>query len=199
MAYATLANLRTYLGLDAGETGDDTLLTACITRATARINRHTGRTFEASTQTRYFLRRNVDRDDRSLLVIDTADLLSITTLKNGDDAATTISASNYWLWPFESASDGSPYWGIKLKEDTAVDGWEFDTDGRVEVAGTWGYSTTAPSDIEQATLRLAAYLYRQRDSQVFETTADPVTGQMIVPPGMPKDVRDILHDYRRIV
>ena len=196
MAYATLANTRTYLGLSA--TTDDSLITALIARAQSIIDRYTGRTFEAATQTRYFLRGSVDRIDRSLLVLN-ADLLSVTTLTNGDDAATVIGSGDYWLWPFEAASDSSPYWGIKLKEDATSDAWEFDTDGRVSILGTWGYSTTAPSAIEHATIRLAGFLYRQKDAQVFETTADPVTGQMIIPPGMPKDVRLILDGYRRLV
>lgn len=198
MAYASLADLRTYLGIVTAETGDDTLLTALIARAQSIIDRYTGRIFEAATQTRYFLRHSVDTSDPSILYVN-ADLLTVTTLKNGDTAATTISASDFWLWPFSAPSDSAPYWGIKLKENGSTTGWEFDSDGRVEVAGTWGYSATAPDAIKHATLRLAGYLYRQRDSQVFETTADPVTGQLTVPPGMPKDVRLILDQYKRLV
>ena len=34
----------------------------------------------------------------------------------------------------------------------------------------------APDDIKQACVRLTAYLYRQRDSQVFDVTAIPDAG-----------------------
>ncbi len=199
MAYAALADVRTYLGIATAETGDDTLITALIARAQSIIDRYTGRKFEASASTaRYFERFALDRSDRSLLLVD-EDLLTVTELKNGDNDETIISSSDYWLWPYNAVADGVPYWGIKLKDNATNDGWEFDTDGRVKVTGTWGYSATAPDGIKHATIRLAGYLYRQRDSQVFETTADPVTGQMIIPPGMPKDVRLILDGYKRLV
>lgn len=198
MVYAALADVRSYLGVGAPETADDALLTALIARSQGVIDRYTGRTFEASTQTRYFLPRHIDYDDSSILMVDT-DLLTVTTLRNGDDAATIIPDTDYWLWPFAAANDGAPYWGIKLKAGASQPRWDFGTDGRVQVAGTWGYSATAPDAIKHATIRLAGYLYRQRDSQVFEATADPVTGQMTIPPGMPKDVRLILDGYRRLV
>lgn len=197
MAYATTAEVKTYLGIT--ESGDDTLIGSLIDRATGIINRYTGRKFEASVSTaRYYTRHAVDRLDSSVLLVD-EDLLTVTELLNGDDATTTISSGDYWLYPFNASAEGAPYWGIKLKEDTDHDGWEFDTDGRVKVTGTWGYAATVPDAIKHATIRLAGYLYRQRDSQVFETTADPMTGQMIIPPGMPKDVRLILDGYKRLV
>jgi uncharacterized phiE125 gp8 family phage protein len=196
VAYGSLANLKTYLGIT--KTEDDAILTALLPRAQGIIDRYTGRTFEAVTQTRYYERIAQDWTDWRLLVVD-GDLLTVTSLKNGDAAATVISPSDYWLWPFSAPSERAPYWGIRLKENGVTTGWEFDSDGRVEVTGTWGYSATAPADIEHATLRLAGYLYRQRDAQVFETTADPVTGQMTIPPGMPKDVRLILDQYRRLL
>jgi hypothetical protein len=67
------------------------------------------------------------------------------------------------------------------------------------VAGDWGYSTTAPADIVQATLRLAAFFYRQKDAQVFDTVASPELGVITVPKGIPVDIRLLLDPYRKRV
>ncbi len=45
MPYATLAEIKTYLGLASVDAGRDTLLTAALDAASARIDRMCGRTF----------------------------------------------------------------------------------------------------------------------------------------------------------
>ena len=91
----------------------------------------------------------------------------------------------------------TPKYGIRLKVDSTYS-WEFDTDYWVSVAGTWGYSTTAPYDIVQATIRLVAYYYAQKDAQVFDVTAVPEAGVITVPQGMPRDVERMLQPYMRM-
>lgn len=182
--YATLSQLRQYLGGTAS--ADDVLLRACLDRATAEIDTHCRRRFDASgTATREY-------DDGCVsgeyLWLDD-DLLSVSTLTNGNGVE--IAADGYWLEP----RNISPASIIRLKSSEV---WSFNTDGRIEVEGIWGYSTTPPGDIVQATLRLGAYIYRQRDAQVFETTADVSAGIMTIPMGVPKDVELILKPYRRM-
>ena len=104
-----------------------------------------------------------------------------------------ISGANYWLTP---RNEGPPYHGILLKTDIASY-WEWDTDGEVSVSGTWGYSATAPGDVKQATLVLAAYLYRQKDSQVWDTTAIPEAGVITIPAGIPSTVTKVIERYKR--
>lgn len=183
MAYTDLATLKTYLGVT--NSNDDSLLTASLNRAIAIFDSHFDHKFEATTATRYY---NWDDVDGKKLFLD-APLLTVTTLTNGDDSATVISSSDYWLLPRNEA----PYWTIKIKDDpSSVTGWEVDTDKEITVAGTWGYMTTANNTVVQAVLRLAAYLYRQKDSQVFEATAAPELGIITIPKGIPKDVRAMI-------
>lgn len=188
--YATLADLREYLGLGdpLENTGDDALLTTLLAAAQAAIDVHCGRVFEAVTETRYFDQRARVYCDPRALDLD-QELLSVTTLTNGD--AAVISAADYRLEPWNE----TPKRLIRLL--TATAGWTFPDDGRVTVAGSWGYSTVAPAPVAHATKRLAAYFYRQRDAQVFEVTAMPELGQMIIPQGMPADVRVLLKPYVR--
>lgn len=194
MAYATLAQVKDYL--DINYDTSDVLLTRLLQRAETAIDRYTGRTFEAETETRYFERHHLD-DTGFLLLVD-RDLLTITTLTNGDSSSTAIPNTEYWLTDARGGRNyGPPYHAIRLKIDSTYS-WEFDTDYFVEVAGTWGYSTTAPNDIAHATIRLVAYYYAQKDAQVFDTTAVPEAGVITVPQGMPRDVERILEPYLRM-
>jgi hypothetical protein len=193
MAYATLAQVKRYLGIAVLD--DDDLLDDLIERAETAINTYTGRNFEAAADTRYFESRHLS-DDRFTLLMD-RDLLTVTTLTNGDSGATVIPAANFWLVDANGGRNyGTPYHGIRLKIDCDYS-WEFDTDCWVSVAGTWGYSAAAPNDITHACARLAAYYYAQKDAQVFDVTAIPDAGVMTVPQGIPADVKKILDPYIR--
>jgi len=191
MAYATLEDLRGYLDIDI--TSDDPLLQEAIESAQSYIDSQTNRHFEAVTATRYYDSSARSRWDSRQLDLYGDDLLTITTLTNGDSSGTVIAAANYWLTP---RNEGPPYHGILLKSDI-TDYWEWDTDYWVSVAGTWGYSATVPDDIRQATLSLAAYLFRSKDSQVFETTAIIESGAIAIPQGIPATVDRIIGRYKR--
>lgn len=64
--------------------------------------------------------------------------------------------------------------------------------------GTTIYIYRPMRAIAQAIKRWAAYLYRQRDTGIFETTVYPETGTVVTPEGMPKRVRDMVAKYRRV-
>lgn len=184
-AYATVAELKSYLGI-SGST-DDVLLTSLLDRATKMIERYTARCFDAAYATRYYSEDAVDDDMLSL----DGDLFSVTTLKNGE--GNTITSTDYWLLPRNS---GPPFHQIKLKAEADYS-WTFDTDGEIEVYGLWGYTSDPPDDIVHACIRWAAYLYRQKDSQVFDVTAVPEQGVITIPKGVPADVKQLLGPYRK--
>lgn len=185
MAYTTKALVKAYLGITV--VTDDDLIDALIARAQSIIEEYTGRVFEAATLTKYF---TVDDIDGQYLRLHHDDLLTVTTLTNGDGNA--ISSANFRLEPMNS----NPKWSIRLDKDTD---WEFtDSDSRITVIGTWGYSAEAPNNIVHACIRLAAFLYRQKDTAADVDrpmmTGDGVT---IMPSQLPKDVQMILDKYRR--
>lgn len=194
MAYTTIAQVINYLGVD--EEGDHVLLANLISRAQEAIDSYTGRTFEAETQTRYFEIEDL-ADNRFILLMD-RDLLTITTLTNGDSSGTAIPNTEYWLTDASGRRlPEGPYHAIRLKIDSTYS-WEFDTDYQVSVAGTWGYSTTAPADIAHACIRLTGYYYAQKDAQVYDTTVIPDAGVMTLPVGVPRDIQMVLNPYCRI-
>jgi len=193
MAYITLEDLRGHLDIDL--TSDNPLLQEAIEDAQQYIDSQTNRHFEAETKTKYFDSTDRDRDNSYLLNLFHDDLLTVTTLTNGDSSATTIASTYYTLVP---RNEGPPYHGILLKTDSGYY-WEWDTDYWVSIAGTWGYSTTVPDDIRRATAILAAYFYRQKDAQMFETTAIVESGAIAIPQGIPATVDRIIERYKRYV
>ena len=185
MAYANLTYLKNYLGITV--TGDDNLLTNLLTRAEGIIDAFTGRHFEAVTATNYFDNSFVSGQDLNLYGYD---LLSITKLTNGD--AVEIVAADYRLFP----RNDNPKWKIRLDSGKS---WSFSSDdSEVSIAGTGGYATVAPADIQHATIRLAAFLYRQKDTSA-DVDRPMITGDgvTIMPSGLPSDVQKMLERYKR--
>ena len=173
---------------------DNDLLSDLLDRVTEAIDQYTGRSFTASSSaSRYYESDALDKDTNTLWLDN--DCLTVTSLKNGDDDTTTIPSTEYWL---VDRNQGPPYYGIRLKSDSDYS-WEWDTDGWVEVTGTWGYSTTAPADIVHACIRWAAYAYHQKDAPVYDVQAFPESGVITVPQGIPTDVERILAPYKRLV
>lgn len=188
MAYTTLTELRTYLEVD--EHGDDTLLESCIDRAQQVIDTYTNRVFAAPPDgIRHYRRDAVD--GRWLWL--GADLAELDAIINGDEAATAIDPADVRLYPRD---DGPPYHRIRLLRN-ADTGWIVEGDNEITVWGWWGYSRTPPADIVQATLRLSAYLYRQRDAGSWDTVAVHEGGTIMVPQGLPVTVKQTLDSYVR--
>lgn len=189
--YITLSEVKTYLSI--GGSGDDSLLTTLIGRASRLIEDHCGRWFYADTQTRYY--DAVGPHIVSNLLLLDEDLLTITTLTNGD--GTVISTDDVILRP----RNDPPYFGIALRASSNVR-WTYvgDLEGAISVAGTWGYAATAPAAVAQATLRLTAHLYRQRDTGAdWPRGGVGVTerGVAVAQPDLPWDITRLLLPYIR--
>lgn len=193
MAYATAAQLKTYLGITSS--GDDSLLSDLIDRAQAIIEQYTRRTFEAAADSTRYFDAAEDVDGATLLLDE--DLCAITSIINGDGVA--VASGEYVTEP----RNETPYYAIRLLSSSNK-AWEYTDDGdpenAISITGRWAYSTTPPNDIVHATIRLAAFLYRQKESNADIdrpiTTAD---GGMILPSAIPADVRALLDRYRKLV
>jgi len=194
VAYCTLAQVRSYVGIGSTEIADDVLIAALIVRAQQAIDTYCDRTFEASADSTRYFDVGADTEGRTLWLDE--DLCAITTVTNGDSSSTVITSSQYTTIPRNT----TPYHGIRILASSAKV-WEYQTDpeGALSVAGKWAYSTTAPADITHACIRLTAFLYRQKDTNV---DADrPIltdAGVTIMPASLPNDVRQMLNPYRRL-
>lgn len=191
--YIGTAQLGTYLNQAipfAGTFGSaqQQLFSDCIDRAEAAIDIYTRRIFVGTPGTVYMNRFEQTQVAASALYLD-QDLHTLVSITNGDTQV--IPVGSVWLEP---RNQGPPYRIIRLKSSYV---WNWNTDADVTIAGTFGYSTVAPADIQQATVRYAAHLYRAKDSQdPTNTSGWPEGGEQQIPQGMPSDVRYILSPYR---
>lgn len=197
MAYADAATLKQYLGATSSD--DDALLTALIARAQKAIDNYCRRTFEASTDsTKYLDGVYPYVNGRYLYLSEVGDICAITSITNGN--STSVASTAYVTEPRNIIANSEPIRAIKLKDNSTVFWtWTGTPEAALTVTGKWAYSVTAPADIVHATIRLAAYYYHQKDAGVYDVTAAPELGQIIVPQGMPRDVERVLQPYRRLV
>jgi len=186
--YASLGTLRQYLS-SSGVLGtiDDALLTNCLLRAEGQIDDYTRRLFVATPGTSYYSAAAAARVRGAALWLD-RDLYRLVSLINGDGG--TIPAGSVWLEP---RNEGPPYRVLRLMSGYT---WTWSTDRDLIVAGTWGYSLTPPAAIVQATVRLAAHVYRQKDVGVTDVAGFEAGGEVTYVSGMPRDVMWLLSPYR---
>lgn len=195
MSYATLAQLREYLKLGVTETGDDTFLTNCLTRAQDFIEgaECCNRVFEAVDSTRSFFVHQSVSDDGLTLRLD-YDLASTpTTVTNGDGEV--IPSNAYTLLPLNV----TPKYAIKLKSTSGYV-WVYgdDPDNTINITAKWAFSLTAPERIKTATLLLAKWLYRQKNAT--SEADNPIVAQggfIIMPSKLPSAFWDMVSGYKR--
>ena len=187
MQYATLTEVKQYLQMNT--TTDDALLTELLDAAHGYIHHHTGRVFAAdSDTTRYFEVRNSVEGD-TLWLFD--DLCSVTTIVNGD--GTVFDANDFVTHPRNT----TPYRALRLRPGKGRWWSGAEPDEDIAITGRWAYSLTPPSEIQFACLRLAAFLYRQKDSGDSDFAKVSPDGATILPARLPYDVREIIGHYRR--
>jgi hypothetical protein len=125
--YATLTELRRYLGLTSAQTGDDDLLLLFLDGASRLIEGYTGRQFYPLRKTRFYICA-----DPALLFL-AGDLLALHTLTNGDGS--TLAPSAIHLEPAGEAVRSS----ILLDRTQAAFVHNGDPVDAISVDGTWGY------------------------------------------------------------
>lgn len=157
--YVTSAALKTYLNIT--NEGDDSLLAAAALSASRQIEQHCGRQFNQTTtaSARVFTPSSlyaVEVDDFHT----TTDLVVKTDTADDGAFATTITSTDYELWPrngIESGLSGFPYRQVRL-----VESYTFPTCNRraasVQITAQWGW-TAVPDPVKQSCYILAAQLF----------------------------------------
>lgn len=198
MAYITASDLKAYMGITSS--GDDAQLALACTRAQSIVEGYTNRVFEwaGSAATKYFTPINEKlggqlADDGRTLYTFGFDILELASITNGD--GNTIPLIAIITLPLNV----TPGYAIRIKSNTSYV-WTFtgSPDAAVAVSAKWAYSLTPPAEVIAATLRIASYLYRQRegtpDTDRAIMSAD---GVILAAPKIPTDATMILQAYRR--
>lgn len=185
--YSSLESLKVYLGIETS--ADDALLGDLIGRASAVVDALCNRTFRADEDHTRGFDALTEVDGRTLWL--DADLCALTSLVNGDGVS--IALGDLLLWP----RTGPPWSEIRLRR-AADAAWTYteSPENAIQVTGRWAYSVEPPADIVQATVRLAAWLYRQKD--VGYEPARPTFAGISYTADLPADVLALLAPYRRL-
>lgn len=191
-AYATLDDLSRYLGM-----GDDhpppnafhtVLLSQALDNASAIIDTQTHRTYAAPADAV----RTFDPfwDVQGGVLWLGADLCALSEVTNGDGSA--IELAQLQTQPRYEL----PYYALSFRRNS---GGSWQGEDEIAVTGRWAYSMTPPDAIVQATLRLASWLYRQRDNANELDRTVIVGAGVILPAKLPADVDLILAPFKRVV
>lgn len=181
--YATVDQLKERLNVV--DTVDDALIARSLTAASRQVDGWCGRTFAQVTATRFYDVADFDR-----VLVD--DLVSITTLATDDQTdrtyATIWDTADYDLDP----SNGPPYTQLRLSPRSAR---SFPVGRRtVRIAGVFGWPAI-PAEIGEATLLLAARLFKRKDAPMGVQMGKPEFGTLSIP-GKDPDVERLLQPYR---
>lgn len=184
--YCTLAELNARFDFTVGaDSARDTVMEKHIEAASRWIDGYTGRQFYATSATRYFTATSGVR-------LNVSELLTVTTLKTDADGdrtyETTWSATDYDLMPFNHA----PYQWIEVTPN-GLNTFPLYNKG-VEIAGTWGYVATTPSDIKEACLLHAARLYA-REAAVLGVGSASALGTLTVKAPKDEDIEALLEPF----
>jgi len=165
MAYATLAELRSQLGIVSSDTTRDALLTQALDSVSEAINHACGRSFEAATgtaTTRIYPSHRVQRVDGGLL-IPTSDIGSSTGLqvesRSGGGEFSTFTG-DVELWPLEDVARGWAATGVLMSGASVATG----AGARIRVTADWGWPGAVNAVVKQATLLQASRIFKRKDS-----------------------------------
>lgn len=143
----TIEKVKEYLGLDAGQTKDDALLSRLVTAASALFVARTGVDFPSASYT-----DTVDGNGRATLLLQHAPVTAVASVTvDGETIAAraTVDGDGYVI------ADGT-IGKIELA------GYVFTT-GTENVVVTYTAGEAVPADVEQAVILRVAYEYKARD------------------------------------
>lgn len=200
MAYATLAELRDWVGITRPEdTADDVKLTLALDVATALIDNYTDRYFDEDADV--VIREYTPLDRWTVDVpsgISTTTGLVVQTDDNDDGTyETTWASTDYRLEPANASDDGRPWSRI-----VAVGSRYFPTGSyrrrwpavRITAKGGW---TAVPAAVKQACLIQAAFIWGRKDSR-FGVAGSPEFGnELRVETALDRTAQVLLDPYRR--
>lgn len=187
--YITLTEFKNYNKITSTNATDDSVIEDIIEGVSRTIDTFTGRTFYARTETHYY-----DVPEGRDLFIEDDDLLTITTLTNGD--GTVITSTYYKLLPLNE----TPKNVIRLIATSGLY-WTFGTNGEptgaITVAGTWGRFASVPDDIKLVCMHESMNEYHRRFGENLSTSATvTASGVVLTPRGMASGSVEKLVRYR---
>lgn len=198
MAYATVDELRDWVGIPVSDTADDTKLALALAAAEEAINAYCGRSFSLDANP---VARTYSPLTDALVDVDpfgTLTGLVVETDDNDDGTYETTWTINtdFRAEPTNAAAQGAP-WTRLVASGSKV----FPTRNRyfpgVRVTAKYGWPAAVPSSVKQATLIQAAFVWKRKDA-TFGVAGSPEFGnELRVESALDRTAQALLGPYRR--
>lgn len=166
----------------------DAMLALFVAEVTSWIDKYCKRTFNQTTETRYF-------DGKQLLIID--DLISVTSIKLDEDGdgtfETTLASTDYHFYPLNE----TPKTRVRVSHNSTISSFANGIPKGVEIAATWGYDSTVPVDINRVAKIQVIRLFKRREVSYATHVASEEFGEQRIVRGLDPDVRQWLANFVR--
>lgn len=198
MAYATLNELKGFVGIPTADTADDTTLTLALDSASAQVDAFCDRTFlaDATVTTRDYAVQNTGQIDIDPVSSTTGLIVASDDNNDGTYETTWTLGTDFRLEPINAAANGQPYdrlvalgtrWFPKLTYRPGV---------RVTAKFGWP-GGTAPPPVKNATLIQAARLWKRKDAPFGVAGSIEFGSELRLLAKLDPDVESLLRPYRR--
>jgi hypothetical protein len=189
MSYCDIDEVKRYLGIT--EDSDDALIEQSILAAKTAIDAYCGLAFDVSDDsTKYFSSRD-DGIWGAYLHLGRNRLAATPTsvsIAGTDVTSDIIPMPNERPITQLYLMSNAPQTWRDSGDDPAIS---------ISITGKWGYSTVAPTDIKQAAVIWAAFLYQQKDAFIDGTVASSSDERRTVIPGVPRGAIHLVAPYKR--
>lgn len=175
------------------------ILEALITRASRAIDRATGREDGAYANDTATVRYFDGSGQRELWVGEMAAAPSAVAVDEGGAGTyTTWAATDYFTWPYNAADEGRPYFRLDVDQLNGDKAQWYRFPKSVKVTAKWGYSTTAPDAIKQATIVQVVRWFKRAQQAYQDVGAIAELGQLRYVKQLDPEVAFIIDHYRRV-
>jgi hypothetical protein len=191
--YCTLEQVKAALALPSSNMVNDLAIDDLIDAISRAIDEACDTQFFASTQTRHYTAEY----PWALLVDDLLALTSLRTDADGDGVyELTWSASDFLLSPLnaQSSSTPRPYWQVATRISGARI-FPIGVPAGVEIVGSWGFSTTPPSQVEIVAIRESVHHFHAIRSP-YGSGGPGAAEQAIPPVGLSRNSLALLAPFR---
>lgn len=198
MPYATLGDLRAYVGIPASDTADDVTLQLALDAAEAQINSYTGRNFtiDATVVARSYMPLSATQVTIDPVATTTGLVVETDDNDDGTFETTWTVNTDFRLEPVNAAAAGVPWTGL-----VATGTKQFPTANRnypaVKVTARYGWPTAVPAAVKQALLTQASRLWKRKDAPFGVAGSVEFGSEIRLLARLDPDVEALLSPYRR--
>lgn len=198
MAYATLLELKAFVGIPAADTADDTALQLALDSATAQVEGFCDRVFTADSvaTTRDYMVSDTGRIDIDPVSTLTGLIVATDDTGTGSFATTWTSGTDYRLEPINAAAAGVPWDRIVALGTRWFPRNNYRPTVRVTAKFGWP-GGTAPQAVKLATLIQASRLFKRKDAPFGVAGSVEFGSEMRLLNEVDRDAQNLLRPYRR--